>query len=160
MMEAMEPVTLVIEGFDLPGRACPGGPDFPGYGNVHVGVQRKDKPGELLDVQPGDAPAVSWRLPCEAIEEDGVLTLRGRYIQNRLGGRFVYLSWVDVDADGVPRMFRRAKLLLSRVTPEVMAAAVDGGVLVARVRMTDQKGNPACAGMQGPNLVWSAGSAG
>jgi hypothetical protein len=75
-----------IEGYDLPGRTCAAGRDFPGARNVHVAVQRKDKPGELLDVQPGDAASVAWDLECEAFADaDGTLTLRGRHIQNRLG---------------------------------------------------------------------------
>lgn len=116
---------LRIEGYDLPGRQCGPGPNFPGAGNVHVAVQRKDKSAELLDVQPGDAASVSWDLACESFtDSDGVLTLRGRYVQNRLGGRFVCLSWGEVGPDGTFKMFRRAKLLLSGVEPDVMATAV------------------------------------
>ena len=145
---------LRIEGYDMPGRNCGPGPDFPGARNVHVAVQRKDKPNELLDPKPGDAESVSWDLACEPFTgADGVLTLRGRYLQNRLGGRFVYLSWGEVDPDGAFRMFRRAKLLLSGVEPQVMAAAVGTGLLLARMRMTDAKGNPACART---DLLWSA----
>lgn len=145
---------LRIEGYDLPGRRCGPGPDFPGAQNIHVAVQRKDKPAELLDVQPGDADAVEWDLECEPFTDaDGVLTLRGRYIQNRLGGRFVYLSWGEVAADGTFTMFRRAKLLLSGVASEVMAAAVESGTLLGRIGLTDAKGNPACATTA---LRWSA----
>jgi hypothetical protein len=32
-----------IEGRDLPGRDCAAAPGFPGYRNIHVGVQRKDR---------------------------------------------------------------------------------------------------------------------
>jgi Family of unknown function (DUF5990) len=148
---------LRIEGYDLPGRTCAAGRDFPGARNVHAGVQRKDKPGELLDAQPGDAASMAWDLDCEAFTDaDGVLTLRGRYIQNRQGVRFVYLSWGEVDDQGAFRMFRRGKLLLSRVDPQVMAAAVETGTLLARMRMTDAKGHPAISHMDPPNLVWSA----
>jgi hypothetical protein len=150
-------VLLRIEGYDLPGRTCAAGRDFPGARNVHVAVQRKDKPGELLDVQPGDAASVAWDLECEAFTDaEGTLTLRGRHIQNRLGGRFVYVSWGEVDDQGAFHMFRRAKLLLSRVDPQVMAAAVESGTLLARMRMTDAKGHPAISHTQPPNLVWSA----
>lgn len=152
-------VLVRIEGYDLPGRSCAGGPDFPGYTNVHVAVQRKDKPAELLGLTPGDAVSARWELRCQSLEEAGALTLRGPYIQNRLGGRFVYLSWGEVGAEGEFTMFRRAKLLLRLVDPAVMAAAVIDGVLAAPVRLTDAKGHPACAGMTPPNLVWSAATA-
>ena len=148
---------LRIEGYDLPGRTCGAGRDFPGARNVHVAVQRKDRPSELLNVQPGDAESVAWDLECEAFTDaDGTLTLRGRHIQNRLGGRFVYVSWGEVDDQGAFHMFRRGKLLLSRVDPQVMAAAVESGTLLARMRMTDAKGHPAISHMQPPNLEWSA----
>lgn len=147
---------LRIEGYDLPGRDCAAGPNFPGAHNVHVAVQRKDKPTELLDVQPGDAASVAWDLECQPFTDaDGALTLRGPYIQNRLGGRFVYVSWGEVDDQGGFHMFRRAKLLLARVDPKVMADAVASGTLLARMRMTDAKGHPAIH-KDPPNLVWSA----
>jgi Family of unknown function (DUF5990) len=154
-------VTLRIIGTDLPGLRCAPGGDFPGYGNVHVAVQRKDAPSELLDLQPGDAERVSWSLPCTAAtsEAEG-LVLNGPYIQNRLGGRFVYLSWVDLDAAGAPRMFRRGKLLLSAVAPLVLAEAVERGQLRARLTMTDEKGHPVCARLVPPLVQWSAESKG
>lgn len=154
-------VTLRIIGTDLPGLACGPGGDFPGYRNIHVAVQRKDTPSELLDLQPGDAERVSWSLPCTAsTSKDEGLVLNGPYIQNRLGGRFVYLSWVDLGADGVPRMFRRGKLLLSAVTPSLLAEAVERGQLRARLTMTDGKGHPVCARLVPPLVQWSAESSG
>jgi hypothetical protein len=154
-------VTLRIIGTDLPGLTCPADGDFPGCTNVHVGVQRKDDPSELLDVQPGDAERVSWSLPCTAAtsEAEG-LVLNGPYIQNRLGGRFVYLSWVTLDADGKPEMFRRGKLMLSAVSPHVLAEAVERGQLRARLTMTDEKGHPVCARLVPPHVQWTAETTG
>lgn len=144
---------LRIEGTDLPGRSCPAAPGFPGYENIHVAVQRKDRPAELLDLQPGDADAVSWDLECEPRTGPDGIELHGRHIQNRLGGRFVYLSWGSVDADGGFHMFRRAKLMLRDVDPAVLAAAVESGMLVGRLGLTDPKGNPTCATV---HVVWTA----
>ncbi len=45
-----------IVGTQLPGRYCGAGGDFAGYSNIHVGVQRKNRPDELLDLHAGDAP--------------------------------------------------------------------------------------------------------
>ncbi|MEV6769172.1 DUF5990 family protein [Nocardia sp. NPDC051030] len=145
---------LRIEGHNLPGATCPPSPDLPGYANIHVGVQRKDRPGELLELQRGDAASVAWSLECKAVEGPAGLTLRGPYIQNR-GGSFVYLSWGEVDAEGGFHMFRRAKLWLDAVDPDVMAAAIDAGMLVARLDMTDVKGNPVCASLRPPRLELS-----
>ena len=153
-------VTLRIIGTDLPGMRCGPGGDFPGYENIHVAVQRKDKPAELLDLQRADAERVSWSLPCVAATSTAEgLVLNGPYIQNRLGGRFVYLSWVTVGADGAPTMFRRGKLLLSAVTPHVLAEAVERGQLRARLTMTDEKGHPVCARLVPPRVQWNAETA-
>ncbi len=56
-------------------------------------------------------------------------------------------------------LFRRAKLRLDAVSPEVLRNAEEQGFLVARVNLTDTKGNPACASV-GPSFIeWSAASA-
>jgi hypothetical protein len=145
-----------IEATDLPGRTCGGGPDFPGQRGVHVGVQRKDKPRELLDLHPGDAPSATWTLECTPVTTPDGVELKGPYIQNRLGGRFVYLSWVSVDEAGTATMFRRAKLMFDAIGPDVVEAAVRWGCLTARLRLTDGKGHPLCAHVRPPLVEWTA----
>lgn len=53
-------------------------------------------------------------------------------------------------------MFRRAKLRLDAVPAEVLRSAEEQGVLVARVGLTDAKGNPTCASVGPPLIKWSA----
>ncbi|MDI3424309.1 DUF5990 family protein [Streptomyces luteolus] len=147
-----------IEASELPGRSCAvAGTDVPGYDNIHVGVQRKDKPGELLDLHPGDAPSALWTLDCTAVSNaGGGVEVKGPYIQNRLGGRFIYLSWGNVDESGAFTMFRRAKLMLGDVDPGVLEAAARTGHLTARLSLTDAKGQPLCARVRPPHLQWTA----
>ena len=146
-----------IEGHDLPGRECGPGGNFPGYSNVHVAVQRRDKPAELLDPQPGDAETTTWTLDCTAtIGADGALDVRGPYIQGPPGKRFIYLSWGAVDDAGGFAMFRRAKLWLDGVDAPTARAAVEAGRLVARLALTDAKGNPLCAAVRPPKISWYA----
>lgn len=149
-----------IEADRLPGRSCAPGPDFPGAQNVHVGVQRKNDPGPgtLLGVQPGDAPSATWTLECEPATTDAGIVLRGPHIQNRSGGRFIYLSWVEIPADGATYMFRRAKLMFDAIPPDVLDAAVHSGVLIARLGLTDAKGGPLCAAVRPPLIEWTARS--
>lgn len=145
-----------IEGSRLPGRDCGPGGDFAGRENIHVGVQGKDRPDELLGLHPGDAPAARWTLDCAtAVGPDGV-EVSGPYVQNRLGGRFVYLSWGTVDGDGLFSMFRRAKLMFSDIDADVLEAAVRSGHLTARLPLSDAKGQPLCARIRPPVVVWSA----
>lgn len=131
-----------------------------GYENIHVGVQRKDRPGELLGLLPGDAPSASWTLDCTATASasasaDGV-EISGPYVQDRLGGRFVYLSWGTVDENGLFSMFRRAKLMFADIGADTLEAAARSGHLTARLPLSDAKGQPLCARVRPPVIEWSA----
>jgi hypothetical protein len=145
-------VRIRIEGHDLPGRTCGPSRDFPGYANIHVGVQRRGKPGELLDLQPGDAPTAAWAFDATVDGPD----VRGPYIQGGPGKRFIYLSSGTVDDAGF-HMFRRAKVFLADVDAAVLAAAQRSGTLVIRVGLTDARGHPACAWLKPPAIESSAG---
>jgi hypothetical protein len=150
-------VRIRIEGNDLPGRDCGSSGDFPGYRNIHVGVQRRDQPTQWLDLQPGDAPAVTWNLDCTAATvTDGSLEVRGPYIQGGPGRRFIYLSWGEVNDTGAFTMFRRAKLWLDGVEAPTAHAAVAAGSLTARLGLTDARGHPLCAAVRPPKVTWSA----
>ncbi|MFD5465755.1 DUF5990 family protein [Kitasatospora sp. NPDC127059] len=147
---------LRIEATALPGRACGVAPGFPGYRDIHVAVQRRGRPAELLDPQPGDAPRARWSLECAAKPlPDGGADVTGRYVQGGPGGRFVYLNWVTPEGDAWS-LFRRAKLLLAAVDDEVLERAVATGLLVARLGLTDAKGHPLCAAVRPPRVTWSA----
>ncbi|MGV9263040.1 DUF5990 family protein [Kitasatospora sp. NPDC003701] len=146
-------VRIRIEATDLPGRSCPGAPGFPGYDDIHVAVQRRGRPQELLEPVAGDAAGAVWTLECTVKAGPDLL---GPYVQGGPGARFVYLSWVAGGAEGFT-MFRRAKLMLDAVPPGTVEAAVRGGLLVARLGLTDAKGHPLCAAVRPPLVAWSAG---
>jgi uncharacterized protein DUF5990 len=146
-------VQIRIVGTDLPGRDCPPGHNFPGYTNVHVGMQTKRRPPELLNLQPGDAAEVTWSVDCEVTGSD----IRGPYIQGRPGDRFIYLNWGTLNHDGSTDMFRRAKLMFDAVPADVLAQATESGVLVGRLGLTDGKGQPLCAAVRPPVIEWSVG---
>lgn len=146
-----------IEGFDLPGRTCgPEGGDT-AYSDVRVAVQRRDRPAELLGVQPGDARSVSWTLECTAVASAAGTDVKGPYVQGRSGGRFVYLSWGTSDGSGAFTLFRRAKLMLDAVPAGVLDAAVREGLLVGRLGLSDERGLPLCARVVPPRITWTAG---
>jgi hypothetical protein len=149
-------VQIHIEGWDLPGRSCGPGGGFPGYSNIHVGVQRRDRPGELLDLYPGDVRSAVWDLECTTARAAAGLDIKGRYIQGRPGGRFIYLSWGAVDDAGAFVMFRRAKLMFDGIEAEVLEAAVRSGRLITRLRLSDAQGHPLCAAVRPPLIEWSA----
>jgi Family of unknown function (DUF5990) len=123
-----------------------------GYTNIHVGVQRRGKPSELLHLVPGDAPSARWEFESEINGED----IKGPFIQGRPGDRFIYLSWGVVGDDGSFAMFRRAKLLIADIPREIVRAAATSGRLTARIGLTDGKGNPLCARVKSPTIEWAA----
>ncbi|MFC9767395.1 DUF5990 family protein [Rhodococcus jostii] len=147
---------LVIEATDLPGSSCPPGANFPGYDNIHVAVQRRGAHGDLLGLHPGDATTARWVLDCTATPRPTGLDITGPYVQGRPGARFVYLSWVTLDADGRFDMFRRAKLMWDAVDPATADAASAAGRITARLGLTDARGNPLCAAVRPPLVEWSA----
>ncbi|MEP6658416.1 MAG: DUF5990 family protein [Acidimicrobiales bacterium] len=146
-----------IEGFNLPGRSCGASPDFPGYENIHVGIQRRSPRDQLLGLTPGDAPAAEWEFECDGVVTPKGTDFRGPYIQGRPNERFIYLSWGAVDGDGTFHMFRRAKLWLNALDADVLDDARTSGRLVARLGLTDANGHPLCASVRPPVVQWSAG---
>ncbi|MEU0412103.1 DUF5990 family protein [Streptomyces griseorubiginosus] len=157
----MARMRIRIDAVDLPGLTCPAPADgrVPEYRNVHVAVQRRDRPAELLAPQPGDAPSATWTLECTTSVSSSGIEVKGPYVQDRLGQRFIYLSWGTVDDSGTFTMFRRAKLMLDAVPADVLAGARDG-LLVGRLGLTDAQGGPLCARVQPPLITWTAERAG
>jgi Family of unknown function (DUF5990) len=146
---------IVITGVHFPGRSfCR--PDGSAMDDVHVGVQVRRDPWHLV---PADRTRATWTVDVDVIATDDGLDFRGPAVQGRHGERFVYLTWGNVDADGNFEMFRRAKLMLDRINPVVVAAARRAGELRARVDLTADDGGPRCARVDPPAVEWSVVSA-
>jgi hypothetical protein len=145
---------IVIEGRDLPGA------EFVSDGvplrNVHVAVQIGKEPVGLVR---GDAASARWELGVRmVVGDDGAFDLRGPAVQGKKGDRFLYLTWGDVGSHGSFAMFRRAKLMIADIEPELLADAVRAdGVLVASLPLTDERGCPRCARVKPPVISWRAG---
>ena len=135
-----------IRGRDLPGRTFVS--DGEQLTNVHVGPQLGRDPADLV---PADAPSAEWTVEVDRRDGDW----HGPAVQGKKGDRFLYLTWGDVAPDGTFAMFRRAKLMLDRIDPAVLASA--GEELVADIVLTDARGCPTCARVDPPMLEWSAG---
>ena len=142
---------VVITGVNLPGRVfCR--PDGSEMENVHVGVQLRRDPAQLVR---GDATEARWELDVDVVDKDGLLDFRGPAVQGKRGERFIYLTWGNVDATNGFEMFRRAKLMLDRIDPELIESAARDGHLAATVDLTDDRGGPRCARVDPPALAWS-----
>jgi hypothetical protein len=147
-------VRVRIEGFDLPGRGCEPADAGERYENIHVGIQEKRDP---VDLVAGDADAATWTFDVTTRTDDtGRPDFGGPFVQGRRGERFVYLTWGTVDDAGSFSMFRRAKLLFADVDPDALRAATSrAGTLVGRVGLTDRCGHPLCARVRPPTVTWT-----
>jgi hypothetical protein len=165
-------LNVVIEGTELPGLTCQPEPDGTAHRSIHVALSTgargiaegqpwltvPRKPGLAVDPFPGDAKEARWEV---------TVTVRGSagdgydFTGPSVGGdrtdRNLGLVWGEVPGDGTLTMFRGAKLRLVDVPPDLITAAMrPGHRLVARVRLTDDRGNPVCARLRPSHLSWSA----
>jgi Family of unknown function (DUF5990)/Domain of unknown function (DUF5655) len=161
------PLLVRIEGFDLPGRSCRPGPDGSGYQNVHVGIgsDRADAPGLTVpdrrwvatDLVPGDAPSATWEVTVTIRRGGDGIDFGGPSVRGDRSDRHLGLVWGEVPGDGTFRLFRGAKLRLVDVDRALVERAWQPGyALVARVRLTDARGNPICARVRPPDIEWLA----
>ncbi|MEU4237197.1 DUF5990 family protein [Actinoplanes sp. NPDC026619] len=142
-----------IEGRDLPG-ARPGPvADELRLRNVQVGVQRK---AEVVSLVPASAPSAVWEVFVDGREVDGLLDVGGPFVHGRPGARFLYLSWGNVDNSGFS-MFRRAKLLFGDIPTALLRSLFDdsSALLVGELGLTDSLGEPRCARVRPPDIVWT-----
>ena len=100
---------------------------------------------------PGDAGEAVFDLELTPVAPGEA---RGPFVQGRKGERFLYLMW----AAGPDRtMFRRLKLMLADVPPEVWeAAARPAHRLEAHLGLIDGCGGPLCARVVPPKVTWRA----
>jgi len=122
----------VIEGRDLSGRT------FAGNDDVHVALQVRGDPEIPVA---GDAPFGRCETDVRHVNGD----FRGPAVYGRRGERFLYLTWGSPGRTSISSWatFRRAKLMLDRVDPAMVAAAdEDGRGLLATVVLTDERGGP------------------
>jgi hypothetical protein len=158
-------MTVVIEGSELPGRTCQPGPDGR-HENVHValggrspdrsGLTVPGKPEMAIEPVPGDAPAARWEMPVTVRRGDDGFDFAGPFVRGPRDDRHLGLIWGDLVDEETLRVFRGAKLRLVDVDPDLIEQALrPGHKLVARIRLTDAKGNPICARVHPPYLTWS-----
>jgi Family of unknown function (DUF5990) len=144
-------VRIVIAGVNPPGMSfCR--PDGSVMDNVHVGVQVAREPSQLIRADTSD---VRWEVDVTVVRTNGALDFRGPPVQGKRGERFIYLTWGHVGPDDTLEMFRRAKLMLDRVAPELVELAMATGGLDARVDLTGDDGGPRCARVDPPAIAWS-----
>ena len=164
-------MTVVIEGSELPGRSCRPEPGDPANEDVHVALgghsadrsslSMSNKPGMAIEPVRGDAPAARWQMPVTVRRDEDGFDFAGPYVRGVRDDRHLGLIWGDLEGDGMLRVFRGAKLRLVDVDPGLIEQALrPRHTLIARIRLTDARGNPICARVHPPYLTWSVTSDG
>jgi hypothetical protein len=157
-------ITVVIEGSELPGRSCHPADGEP-HDQVHValcgrapGREALTMPGLPVDaIEPvaGNATSARWTATVTVRRGAEGFDFTGPFVRGDRRDRNIGLAWGDVPGDGTLRMFRRAKLRLADVDPDLIEQALrPDHRLVARVRLTDAAGNPICARIRPPDVRW------
>jgi hypothetical protein len=141
-------IQVCIIGRRLPGRTCGA------YTDVTVGLVGKVG-RDPTDGVSADVHEARWETRVEVREKDGEPVFRGSAVNGPPGERFLYLTWIGRVGDAAPAMFRRAKLRLDAVPPEVLAEALRSGVLVGRLQLTAADGMPVCASVRPPSITWA-----
>jgi len=151
-------LTAVIEAVSLPGLTRP--PDAAGdHDSVHIALSTKSterpaltvpgKPWLATEPVPGDASAARWEVPVTVRHDADGFDFSGPNVRGDRADRHLFLAWGDVPGDGTLRLIRGSKLGLTRIDGQLIEAAMRPGQrLVARIRLTGSRGEPA--------LTWSA----
>ncbi len=161
------PLTVVIEGFDLPGLTCKPEPGGQVHQNIHVALTGRSNerpalvvpggPRLAIEPVPGDSPSARWEVPVTVRRGAAGFDFSGPFVRGDRTDRHLGLAWGDVPGDGTLRLFRGAKLRLVDIDPRTIEQAIrPGHWLAARIRLTDPRGNPVCARVHPPALTWSA----
>jgi hypothetical protein len=164
--KAIGSMTVVIEGSELPGRTCAPERDGVVHRDVHVALMTKDKdraslvipgnPFQATEPAPADSPAVRWEATVTVRPRENGYDFGGPDVRGARDDRHLGLCWGELPGDGTMRTFRGVKLMLVDVQPGLIAEAMNPGRrLVARVRLTDAKGNPVAARPHPSLLTWS-----
>ena len=144
---------LSVIGTNMPGKTfCQ--PDGSTLENVCVGIQEGR---DAVGLVPGDADSARWKTEIRVVTaDDGAVDFRGPAVHGVRGERFVYLTWGNLAAGGTFAMFRRAKLMLNRIDPDLVSRALaDDSGLACTVNLTDGRGGPRCARVDPPAISWT-----
>ena len=144
---------IVIEGHDLPGA------EFVSNANRCATCTSLSRSARSPSAWSAATLSARWEIDVRAIVADGgVVDPPGPAVHGKKGERFVYLTWGDVGRGDSFAMFRRAKLMIADIDPEMLAGvARDDGVLVASLSLTDERGCPRCARVKPPVVRWRPG---
>ncbi|MBV8194562.1 MAG: monooxygenase [Candidatus Dormibacteraeota bacterium] len=159
-------LAITVEATELPSRSCAPADAGHAYTNVHVGlcdrsfkdapIVTPSRPWGVVGVVPGDAESARWDIEVTARVKADDVDFGGRFVRGNRGDRHIGLAWGELIDSQKFALFRGARLKLESINPVLLAEAMEPGRrLVARLGLTDSRGNPRCATVKPPDLVWT-----
>ena len=159
------PLTVVIDGSDLPGLTCQSQDDGHVYQNMHIAVYTRSKERRALAIRgnpwlaaepvPGDSASAHWEVQVTVRRDADGFDFTGPFVRGDRADRHLGLAWGDVRGDGTLRLVRGSKLRLGDVDSRLIEEAIrPGHRLVARIRLTGARENAVPAGARPPGLTW------
>jgi hypothetical protein len=146
-------LTIKVICKDLPGAEFHNEEKGLHYRDVHVGIQHGEK---VIEAVRGDTKKAEFAPVFRVAEiEGGMTNFLGHYAKGSRNERFFYLSWGELPAGGLFRMFRRAKIHLSHLKwTQVEGAAKANEPITVELSLTDKHGWPLCASVKPPYVEW------
>ena len=132
------------------------GDQFQGRTSVRLGIQKGDR---VIDDVGAGATSATFLASIRVVRnpETGMLNFLGPYTQGTPQERFIYLCWGERKNESWDG-FRRAKLPLRPLSPEVVEKALtDGQSITVVIDMRDSKGEPLCATIKSDKVAWRLG---
>ena len=144
---------VLIKGINPPGRYCNPAPEHGPHEDVHVGVGRYTDP---LGLVPADSTDIEWRVPVRIVKKDAGLDFRGPQVDGKRGDRHIYLNWLNREPAGELRMFRRGKVMLEGLDPDLVERAESTGVAVScTISLSNDRGLPTTMRFRAADLDWA-----
>jgi len=145
-------VIVEVRGANPPGRRCNPAPDHGPYEDVNVGLGRYTYPVGLV---PGDTEDAVWRIEVRVAKRDGGLDYRGSQVDGKRGNRHIYINWLNRELGGELRLFRRGKIVLDGLDPDLVDRAEStGAALTCTVNLTNDRGHPTTGFFRPHELDW------
>lgn len=141
-----------IRGANPPGRRCDPAPEHGPYEDINVGLGRHTDPVGLV---PGDTEDAVWRIVVRVAKRHGELDYDGPQVDGKRGNRHIYINWLNREVGGQLQLFRRGKIMLDGLDPNLVERAEStGAALTCTVNLTNDQGHPTTGFFRPHELDW------
>ena len=104
---------------------------------------------------PGDTEDAVWRIVVRVAKLHGGHDYHGPQVDGKRGNRHIYINWLNREIGGELRLFRRGKIELDGLDPNLVDRAEStGAALTCSVNLTNDRGHPTTGSFRPHELDW------